>query len=188
MTRILIGCCLLLAGCGKHYVQVDESKIKEVRIPNGYILVYCSCMEHDLQREVVGKIRSLGIPVREISNFDQLKQIQSSRNFVLFSMERKVDGTPRKYNITRLVSRSESSSCGKNCSYSRQWNELVVKAVSTSGKTKHESVMLYRIDEGTKLMLALNSGDRYSIRLTSDAETGTAENIIEESRAYEITH
>jgi hypothetical protein len=167
---------------------VDESKIKEVRIPNGYILVYCSCMEHDLQREVVGKIRSLGIPVREISNFDQLKQIQSSRNFVLFSMERKVDGTPRKYNITRLVSRSESSSCGKNCSYSRQWNELVVKAVSTSGKTKHESVMLYRIDEGTELMLALNSGERYSIRLTSDAETGTAENIIEESRTYEFTH
>jgi len=48
--------------------------------------------------------------------------------------------------------------------------------------------MLYRIDEGTELMLALNSGERYSIRLTSDAETGTAENIIEESRAYEITH
>jgi hypothetical protein len=63
-----------------------------------------------------------------------------------------------------------------------------VKTVSTNGKAKHEGVMLYRIDEGTKLMLALNSGDRYSIRLTSDAETGTAENIIEESRAYEITH
>ncbi len=185
MIRIL-WLCLLLGGCGNYYVKLDEASKKTVNIPQGYTVLYCVCMDNELQREVVSRMKGKGVLLRELANLDQIKQLNPSRYIVLFSMKREVRGNPRRYKTTSLEQRSERKSCGKNCSVSRSWNELALKSVSSSGNSSHSNVLLYRVDEDTELMLALNSGQRYSIRIASDAVSGSAKNIIQENREYEI--
>ena len=85
-----------------------------------------------------------------------------------------------------MVKRSESINCGKGCTISRRWNQIVRKTVTTSGDSIHNNVLIYKIDENTELLMAVNSGDKYSISLKTKKETGGEENIVSESNAYKF--
>ena len=105
---------------------------------------------------------------------------------MIYGYSKQINGSPKKYTATNLVSRSESRECGKGCRVSRKWNELVRKTVTTSGNSIHNNVLIYKIDENTELLMAVNSGDKYSINLVTKQETGSKENVIFESNAYEF--
>ena len=105
---------------------------------------------------------------------------------MIYGYSKKINGSPKKYTITNLVSRSNSTKCGKRCTVSRSWNELLRKNVTTSGNSRHNNVLIYKIDENTELLMALNSGDRYSLKLETKQETGSKQNIISETNAYQF--
>ena len=88
--------------------------------------------------------------------------------------------------ISRNVIFAEKTKCGKNCTVSRSWNEIVIKTSTTSGDSIHNNVLIYKIDENTELLMALNSGDRYSLKLETKQETGSKQNIISETNAYQF--
>ena len=85
-----------------------------------------------------------------------------------------------------MVKRSESTNCGKGCTISRRWNQIVSKTSTTSGDSIHNNVLIYKIDGNTELLMAVNSGDKYSINLKTKKETGSKENIVSESNAYKF--
>ena len=105
---------------------------------------------------------------------------------MIYGYSKKINGSPKKYTITNLVSRSKSTSCGKGCTVSKSWNELIRKNVTTSGNSRHNNVLIYKIDENTELLMALNSGDRYSLTIETKQETGSKQNIISETNAYQF--
>ena len=54
-----------------------------------------------------------------------------------------------------------------NLNVTRSWNEIVVKNVTTTGISNHNNVLIYKIDENTELLMAVNSGDKYTINLST---------------------
>ena len=60
------------------------------------------------------------------------------------------------------------------------------KKVIVSGNAIHNSVLLYKIDTYTELLMAINSGDKYSISLQTKKDTGSKNNILSEKNAYKF--
>ena len=177
----------LMAGCSDQVVTVHDLPAKLVPIRSGYTVLYCECLDHPLQQQLIQELKAQGIPVRGVPQLEAFQQEAPGRYYVLFGFSREVTGRPRTYPVTRLESRSESGSCGDGCTWSRSWNELVRDTAQTDGQARHESILLYRIDEETELVLALNAGERYALRLQAKGETGADTSTVEEKRAYEIT-
>ncbi len=189
MRKALLGFVLLVltGGCSDQSVRVHDLPAKPVPIRSGYTVLFCECMDNPLQQELIQQLQAKGVSVRGVPRFADFNQETPGRYYVLFGLNRKVNGRPRSYAVTRLEDRSESGSCGERCNWSRSWNELVRTTEQTEGTATHASVLLYRIDEGTELVLALSAGERYALRLQAKGETGAGTSTVEEKRAYEIT-
>jgi len=112
--------------------------------------------------------------------------VKTEKNIVLYGYSKKVQGDTKKYTTTNLVSRNETYDCGKGCSVRRRWNELVVNTVTTPSVSRNNSVLIYKIDDATELLMAITSGDKYSLNLSTKAETGSTLNVISETKAYVI--
>ena len=176
-----------IASCStKQYKELTNEKYKNINIPKDYTVIYCSCENNPLLLKIIKELRMVGIKVIKIDDYNKLDEIKSFKSIVIYGYSKQINGSPKKYTATNLVSRSESSECGKGCRVSRKWNELVRKTVTTSGNSIHNNVLIYKIDENTELLMAVNSGDKYSINLVTKQETGSKENVISESKAYEI--
>ncbi|MGA1599362.1 MAG: hypothetical protein ACO4AU_09945 [bacterium] len=187
MRLMWVGLSLLLFGCSDQYVQVHDLPAKPVRILPGYTVLFCECLDNALQQKLVQELQSRAVPVRKLARFEDFNQVEPGKYYALFGMRREVSGSPRTYAVTRLEGRSESGSCGDGCTWSRSWNELIREPAQTEGTSSHESVMLYRVDEETELVLALSQGQRYRLQLEVQGDTGADTSAVEERREYEIT-
>ena len=105
---------------------------------------------------------------------------------MLYGYTRKVQGDTKKYTTTNLVNRNQRSDCGKGCTISKSWNELIVKTVTTPSVSRNNSVLIYKIDDSTELLMAVTSGNKYSLSLSTTEETGGKLNVISETKAYVI--
>ena len=171
----------------KHYKELSTEKYKNINIPKDYTAIYCSCDKNPLLLKIIQELREVGLKVIIIDDYNKLDKIKSSfKSIVIYGYSKQINGSSKNYTTTKLVSHSESSDCGKGCTVSREWNELVRNTVTSSGNSIHNNVLMYKIDENTELLLALNSGDKYSINLVKEQETGSKENVISESNAYEF--
>jgi len=167
---------ILIAGCSTQKItRIEEKKTKEIIIP-----------KNDLLNKILGRLSGKGYKITPVNEFENLNSIKTEKNIVLYGYTKKVRGETKKYTTTNLVSRSQSDDCGKGCTIRRSWNELVVNTVSTPGISQHNSVLIYKIDDSTKLLMAINSGDKYSLTLSTAKETGSKENVISESKKYVI--
>ena len=178
---------LLLVGCSNHYVQVQDIPAKSVQILPGYTVLYCECMDNNLQQKLVQELTSHSIPVGKLARFEDFNQVALGKYYALFGMKREISGSTRKYTVTSLEGRSESGSCGKDCTWRRSWNELVTDTAETNGFSSHENLMLYRVDEETELVLALSKGQRYQLKLEFLGDKGSDSSAVEEKSEYEIT-
>ena len=184
LTLIIL---LLLSGCSKsHYVTVSEEVVKNINIPRNYKVIYCSCNENPVQLKIVTELKSLGLKMIEIDQFSNINNIDSKSSIVIYGYKNKVVGSPRNFMVTYLVNKSKTTDCGKRCDRTEEWNELVHKKVIVSGNAIHNSVLLYKIDTYTELLMAINSGDKYSISLQTKKDTGSKKNILSEKNAYKF--
>jgi len=171
----------------KHYMEISDETYKTINIPEDYTVIHCSCDKNPLLLKIVQELREVGLKVMIIDDYNKLDEIKSSfKSIVIYGYSKKINGSPKNYDTTRLVSYRESRDCGKGCSVSRSWNKLVRNTVISSGDSIHNNVLIYKIDENTELLLALNSGDKYSIKLETKQEKGSKENVISESYEYEF--
>lgn len=178
---------ILIAGCSTQKItRIEEKKTKEIIIPKNYNIIYCKCEVSDLLNKILGRLSGKGYKITPVNEFENLNSIKTEKNIVLYGYTKKIRGETKKYTTTNLVSRSQSDDCGKGCTIRRSWNELVVNTVSTPGISQHNSVLIYKIDDSTKLLMAINSGDKYSLTLSTAKETGSKANIISESKTYVI--
>ena len=125
-----------------------------------------------------------GIKVLKIDNHTKINEIKSKKSIMIYGYSKTINESPKNYSVTNLAKRSESVNCGKGCTVSRRWNQIVRKTVTNSGHSVHNNVLIYKIDENTELLMALNSGDKFSINLKTKKETGGKQNIVSESNAY----
>ena len=168
-------------------MEISDETYKTINIPEDYTVIHCSCDKNPLLLKIVQELREVGLKVMIIDDYNKLDEIKSSfKSIVIYGYSKKINGSPKNYDTTRLVSYRESRDCGKGCSVSRSWNELVRNTVISSGDSIHNNVLIYKIDENTELLLALNSGDKYSIKLETKQEKGSKENVISESNEYEF--
>ena len=99
-----------------------------------------------------------------IEDYNKLDEIKSENSIVIYGYNKKIIGTPKSYTKTELVPRSERTKCGKSCNVKRSWNELVEKTVTNNNVNSiHNSVLIYKIDEQTELLMSINSGDSYTV-------------------------
>ena len=182
-----ISFCIFITSCTtKHYVELSNEKIKNINIPKDYTAIYCSCDNNPLQASIIDKLIMTGIKVIKIDDHTKINEIKSNKSIVIYGYNKTINESPKNYSVTNLVKRSESINCGKGCTISRRWNQIVRKTVTTSGDSIHNNVLIYKIDENTELLMAVNSGDKYSINLNTKKETGGEENIVSESNAYKF--
>ena len=180
--KILILFCIFFSSCStRHFIELTEKKFKQINIPRNYTAIYCNCDINPHLLKIISKLKARGIKVIMIDDYSKFDQIKSDKNIVLYGYSKKINGSTKNYTETDLVSRSEKTKCGKLCTVSRSWNELVIKNVTTSGDSIHNSVLIYKIDENTELLLAVNSGDKYSINLSENSKNG---NNKSEEKAY----
>ena len=182
----ILFCTFITSRSTKHYVELSNEKIKNIDIPKDYTAIYCSCDNNPLQASIIDKLIMTGIKVIKIDDHTKINEIKSNKSIVIYGYNKTINESPKNYTVTNLVKRSESVNCGKGCTISRRWNQIVRKTVTTSGDSIHNNVLIYKIDENTELLMAVNSGDKYSINLKSKKETGGKENIISESNAYKF--
>jgi hypothetical protein len=179
--------CIFITSCStKHYINLSDEEVKNISIPKNYKVIYCICNNNPLQLTIIDKLKKIGIKIIKINDYSRIDEIDSKKSIVIYGYSKKINGSPKKYTITNLVSRSTSTKCGKGCTVSKSWNELIRKNVTTSGNSRHNNVLIYKIDENTELLMALNSGDRYSLKLETKQETGSKQNIISETNAYQF--
>ena len=188
MKLLLVWILLLLfAGCRNHYVHVKDIPAKSVQILPGYTVLYCECMDNNLQQKLIQELTSHSIPVTKLARIEDFNQVALGKYYALFGMKREISGNPRKYTVTSLEGRSESGNCGKDCTWRRSWNELVTDTAETNGFSSHENLMLYRVDEETELVLALSKGQRYQLKLEFLGNKGSDSSTVKEKSEYEIT-
>ena len=179
--------CIFITSCTtKHYKELSNEKIKKISIPKDYTAIYCSCDNNPLQASIIDKLIMTGIKVIKIDDHTKINEIKSNKSIVIYGYNKTINESPKNYSVTNLVKRSESINCGKGCTISRRWNQIVRKTVTTSGDSIHNNVLIYKIDENTELLMAVNSGDKYSINLKTKKETGGKDNIVSESNAYKF--
>jgi len=171
--NILILFCIFISSCStRHFIELTENKIKQINIPKNYTVLYCNCDINPHLLTIISKLKARRIKVIMIDDYSKFDQIKSDKNIVLYGYSKKINGSTKNYIVTDLVSRSEKTKCGKRCTVSRSWNELVIKNVNTSGDSIHNNVLIYKIDEKTELLLAVNSGDKYSLNLSPNSKKG----------------
>ena len=146
-----------------------------------YTAIYCNCDNNPLLLKIISEFKMLGIKVIMIDDYTKFDEIKSNNNIVIYGYSKQIIGSPKNYTVTDLVSLREKTKCGKRCTVSRSWNELVVKAVTTSGNSIHNNVLIYKIDENTELLMAVNSGDKYTINLSTKPKNGNKQS---EPNAY----
>ena len=182
--NIFILFCIFISSCStRHFIELTDKKFKQIDIPKNYTAVYCNCDSNPLLFSIINKLRARGIKVLKIDDYSKFGQIKNDNNIVLYGYSNKIDGSPKNYTVTNLVSRKEKTKCGKNCTVSRSWNEIVIKTSTTSGDSIHNNVLIYKIDEDTELLMAINSGDKYSINLSAYSKKGNKQS---EKKAYII--
>ena len=176
-----------IAGCStQKFTRIEEGKKKEIVIGKNYSVIYCECEKNELLNELLGKLRARGFQIIKVNSFEDMNVVKTEKNIVLYGYSKKVQGDTKKYTTTNLVSRNETYDCGKGCSVRRRWNELVVNTVTTPSVSRNNSVLIYKIDDATELLMAITSGDKYSLNLSTKEETGSTLNVISETKAYVI--
>ena len=179
--------CIFITSCStKHYINLSDEEVKNISIPKNYKVIYCNCNNNPLQLTIIDKLIKAGIKVIKIDDHTKINETKSKKSIVIYGYSKTIHGSPKNYAVTNLVKRSESTNCGKGCTISRRWNQIVRRTVTTSGDSIHNNVLIYKIDENTELLMAVNSGDKYSINLKTKKETGGKENIVSESNAYKF--
>ena len=174
--------CIFITSCStKHYIELTKKKFKNINIPRNYTAIYCNCDNNPLLLTIISELKQLGIKVIMIDDYTKFDEIKSNNNIVIYGYSKQIIGSPKNYTVTDLVSLREKTKCGKRCTVSRSWNELVVKAVTTSGNSIHNNVLIYKIDENTELLMAVNSGDKYTINLSTKPKIGNKQS---EPNAY----
>ena len=177
--------CILITSCStKHYIELSNDKIKKVNIPKDYTAIYCTCDKNPLLVTIINKLIIAGVKVIKIDDHSKISEIKSKKSIVIYGYSKTINEPPKNYSVTNLLKRSESTNCGKGCTISRSWNQIVRKNVTNSGHSVHNNVLIYKIDENTELLMALNSGNKYSINLKKNKETGGKQNLVSESNAY----
>jgi|TARA_B110000263_G_C15301108_1_gene508028 hypothetical protein len=160
--------CVFIASCSKnHYIELTNDKIKNINIPSNYTAIYCKCDNNPLLLRIVSELRMIGINVEMIDDYTKFNNIKSKNNIVIYGYSNQINGSPKNHTVTELVTHSERTYCGKHCNVTRSWNEIVVKNVTTTGISNHNNVLIYKIDENTELLMAVNSGDKYTINLST---------------------
>ena len=178
---------ILIAGCSTQKItRIEEKKTKEIIIPKNYNIIYCKCEVNDLLNKILGRLSGKGYKITPVNEFENLNSIKTEKNIVLYGYTRKVQGDTKKYTTTNLVNRNQRSDCGKGCTISKSWNELIVKTVTTPSVSRNNSVLIYKIDDSTELLMAVTSGNKYSLSLSTTEETGGKLNVISETKAYVI--
>ena len=176
-----------IVGCSKQKLTIiEKSKVKELVIEKNYSVIYCECETNELLNKILGKLREKGFQIISINSFENMGVVKTEKNIVLYGYTRKVQGDTKKYTTTNLVNRNQRSDCGKGCTISKSWNELIVKTVTTPSVSRNNSVLIYKIDDSTELLMAVTSGNKYSLSLSTTEETGGKLNVISETKAYVI--
>ena len=165
---------------------MSDEVVKTITIPKNYKAIYCTCNNNSLQLTIINKLKKAGIKIIQISDYSKINEIDSKKSIVIYGYSKKINGSPKKYTTTNLISHSTSTKCGKGCTISKSWNELISKNVTTTGDSMHNNVLIYKIDVNTELLMALNSGNKYSLKLETEQETGSEQNTISESNAYQF--
>ena len=174
-------------GCSsKNIKKIEGHKAKELVIERNYSVIYCECEKNKPLVEVLEKFKKRGFQIISINSFEEMDTVNTGNNIVLYGYSKQMTGDKKEYTITNLVNRKETHDCGKGCRVYRRWNELVFNTVTTSGAARHDSVLVYKIDESTELLMALTSSDKYSLRLSTKEETGSNINTLSETKAYVI--
>ena len=109
-----ISFCIFITSCTtKHYIELSNKNIKNISIPKDYIVIYCSCDNNPLQASIINELRIAGIKVIKIDDHTKINETKSKKSIVIYGYSKTIHGTAKTYALTKLISRSESTTCGK---------------------------------------------------------------------------
>ena len=114
--KFLILICIFFSSCStRNFIELTDKKIKQINIPKNYTAIYCNCDNNPLLLKIISELKMLGIKVIMIDGYAKFSEIKSDKNIVLYGYSKQINGSPKNYTTTDLVSRKEKTKCGKNC-------------------------------------------------------------------------
>ena len=80
-----ISFCIFITSCTtKHYIELSNEKIKNIRIPKDYTAIYCSCDNNPLQALIINKLRKAGVKVIKIDDHTKIDETKSKKSIVIY--------------------------------------------------------------------------------------------------------